>query len=1075
MRTRDAILVGIGAVMSLLIVVFAVRIAGHYEAALPLGRMELGRVKMTRLTPETQQALAALQHDVLITYYVSSRERMPSDMRRIEREVTDLLQAMQRASGGRFDYQVIDPDGDLQFIRQAAHHRVAPYRVRSIARDSWSERTVWSTLHIAYGPHEPAVINGVSPAYMPMLQSLIVNQIHQKDHPTGSVYGIAGRPKYRLLEQWLSRSGTVMHVDLDGGEAIPDEVDVLFWMEPQRDDADAVRMVQQFLDSGRSAIIAGSRHAVVQEGGIPVELGPTDYDPEFLLASFGLRPVDGMVLDGHCHEVPGEMAPVPARFLVRCIPQNQDFRVMGELPNGHLLFGAPTPLIFNGEALTERGLNATVLASTSDRTQLGEVVHGDIDLTLAVYHEGQPVPKLPLMVWLQSYEPWRGSLVVSASASLFQDEWFEADGFAHRRLVDVLTHALASDERLVIHRAGIAQIAQALPPLAARGRLAWRIACIVIFPALLAVIAWRRGSFLFYARLADAQRLPVWGVGIVIAGTLAIVGGVALLPIWRVDLTAGRTNQLAPASRAIASQVIDDAAVKATLIMSRQQQLPPEMRPMLRRIRAAIAEFQRAGADLRLQRLIPEDLDGAQLRALEADGVRPLRYTTRDEDLTIVRTAYASLRLEGNGRVELLHFPDRASLEHLEFRIAFALWRLRSGRQAHIAFASDVPRLSAAEAYHDFQQRSLLAPMGSDVYSLARSTLEQADFRVTHVNPWAPEMPEDVDLIVWMQPRRNVLPMLEVVVEHLHRGVPVMIAAQHYNMQARQYRGAGFKTVYWPQPQIVDLHLHYFPDIGIQLVQEVVFDELHGQMDLQTQVNRDHDQRDYETQASALPFLIRASAANYAAEHPITRNLGDQLMPFAAYWNIDTQRLSAHGIIATPLLKTSQRSWTYNWTGGWIPDDLLTGPARDEHNQPAWQSHLPLGVLLEGMFPQPIERLTSRRANTDEPVELDGGIGLPARLFLLSCSEMFKNERLRSGDYHADHLLLNAVAYLALDEDLATVAAHRRVAPGLDYVSADARLRWRGFVVAAGPLVMLLFALTWRTARALGSGRRAAA
>lgn len=1065
MKPRDFILISLAATLGVLVVVFATRISGYYQNDFPGGRFELSRVKMTQLDAATAARLDRLQHDVLITFYVSSRDRMPSEMRRIERDVTDLLDAMKRASSGRLDYQVVDPDAQLEYARHAAHQRVAPFRVRSIARDAYSERTVWSTLHIAYGPHEAAVINGISPAHLPRLQALIVGQLNQKDSPRRATFAIAGPPAYQGLAQWLQRTGEVIHVDLDRGETIPDEVDVLYWMDPQRSDSQIVRDVREFLERGGSVILAGSRHAVAREQGRPISLRSTSYDPGYLLASFGLRPIDGMVLDDISQTVPGELAAVPARFLVRCIPPNQDFREMRELPNGHLLFAVPTPFSLDNDALAEAGLSATVLATTSDRTSLAEMRYGDVNLASAVYHSGDPVPKLPLMVWLRPHEPWRGSLVVSASSSPFQDGVFEADGLAHRRLVDVLNLTLASDERLVIRRADFAR-SEALPQMTSVSRLFWRLVVIGSLPALMLLVAWWRGVFHHEILTRRAERaIPIRNIAIVVLVLSAAAMVMGVSPSWRFDLTSDRTNRLAAASSAIAESSIDEHAVAMTIFISRSQQFPPELRPMLRRLRSTIVELQLAGADISVRWVHPEDLSATEREQLEAHGIRPIRMTTRDEDMTTVRSVYCSVQIDGSERSEILRFSDRASFEHTEFRLAFALWRLQTGRQPHVVFASDVPRLSAAEAFHDFQQRSLLAPTGTDVYSLARAALEQIDFRVTHLNPRSPQMPDDADVIVWLQPRRDIFAMLDVVIEQLNRGVPVMIAAQQYNMQARQYRGAGFETVYWPQPQVVDLHLHYLPDLGVELAQEVLFDELHGQMQLQTQVNRASGERDYEMQASALPFLVRAVFANFNSDHSVVRNVGDQLLPYAAFWRLNEDRLNELGIKATPLITTSQRSWTYNWTGGWIPEFLLHGPPNEDDEQPQWEGRLPLAVMLEGVFPQPAASMTTRRHDATDPLTFRDTSGDPSRLLLVGCSEMFKNHRLREEAYRADHLLLNAVANLALDADLASIASHRHVSRGFDYVNAETRLRWRAIVIGAGPIAMLLFGLLWWSGR----------
>jgi len=246
----------------------------------------------------------------------------------------------------------------------------------------------------------------------------------------------------------------------------------------------------------------------------------------------------------------------------------------------------------------------------------------------------------------------------------------------------------------------------------------------------------------------------------------------------------------------------------------------------------------------------------------------PTRLTSHGEEITTARTFYSTIRLALGDRTELVRLNDGASFEQIEFRLAFALWRLQTGRQPHIAFIADLPRLSPAEALEDFQKKSLLAPAGTDVYSLARAALEQAGFRVTHINHRNPNIPADVDLIVWLQPRRNIRPVLDQVVRFLHRGGRVLIAAQHFNVQARQYRGADFRSVYWPQPQAPDLDQYYFPKLGIELVREVLFDELKAPLALQTQVNRSREQRDYLNQVSALPFIIRAASAKTRFRKP---------------------------------------------------------------------------------------------------------------------------------------------------------------------------------------------------------------
>ena len=74
----------------------------------------------------------------------------------------------------------------------------------------------------------------------------------------------------------------------------------------------------------------------------------------------------------------------------------------------------------------------------------------------------------------------------------------------------------------------------------------------------------------------------------------------------------------------------------------------------------------------------------------------------------------------------------------------------------------------------------------------------------------------DTDLLIWLQPRRSITRMLEATVRYLHGGGRVVLSVQHFNIQSRQYRGADFDVVYWPQPQTpdVDHRLPLAPKLG---------------------------------------------------------------------------------------------------------------------------------------------------------------------------------------------------------------------------------------------------------------------
>ena len=789
MNARARLVALVTLVLAALVVLAAMRVAHRFPGAC----LELGRTQRLRLSPELQSRLKHLRDDVLITYYVTAREAMPSHMRRVEREVVDLLQSMRRAAGGRLDFHLVDPTGVSDLAGYAAKRGVTPVRERHVTRDAYSEQELWSTLTVAYGPRAPALIQGVGPHHLPRLQQMLLLELDQLDQPRQPVFALSAGPGFGRLEAFLAEKGDLLKVDPSSPAGLPLEADLLFWMNPGRIDATILRNLRHFIDSGRSVVVAGSLRdgeLMTREGRGLLVLSESGYDAEALLGAFGLHPVPGLLLDEQSAALRLPTGAAPARFRVACLVLNQDFHSLASEPRGTLLFVAPTPIGFDNQRLGQMGWKAEVLATSSDQSTLLPFPDAPLPLDSLAQAAGQEVPKQALLVWLRPVDAWRGSLLVAASSGLFRDETFEIQTLAHKRLTETLIKTLGSDERLVMTRSEVHR-PQPVPVLPPVERVFWRVLTVLLLPALVLVLLlrrhrlWARGSPDAERATQRIQFAARW------AGLFVVVLLLAGLSSWvdlRADLTVGGVNRLADYSRQLAEGATGGRAISAQLFFSEESRLPPELKRLPDQVRDLLREFSRAGADLRLVRTVPEDVHPDEREQLIESGVRPFQITSRNEEVTTVRTVYSCLRLSCGDRVETLQLHDPGSAENLEFRLAFALERLRIGRPIQIAFASDAPRLSSAEAYQYYQSRGLIPPSGKDVYSLARELLRGHDFTVTHVNPRDPVLPDPIDLLIWLQPRRSVAPMLEVFVEHLYRGGRALLAAQHFNIQSRQYR-----------------------------------------------------------------------------------------------------------------------------------------------------------------------------------------------------------------------------------------------------------------------------------------------
>jgi hypothetical protein len=1094
-NARNGFFVSAVLLAGLLAVAFATRVASRH----PSFRVEWAEQGRLTLEPALEQKLRNLRDDVFVTYYATTGTRMPAHMKRVEAEVVGLLDAMRAAAGGRFDWRLVDPTGDEDLARFAARRKVAPVRVRNVRHDRYTESEVYSTLSVAYGPRPPALIEAIGEAHLPRLQTILHSQLEQLASPRRPVIALAApREGYAGLREFLRERAEVIGFDAATG-SLPWHADLVIVVDPGAADGARAVELRRFLAAGGSAIVAGApRRASCEPPFDALELEPPDSSFAEWIAEFGVRSDDALLVDLKSARLPLPNGDPGSPFRVASLVLDQDFQTLARDSRGTLLFVAPAPLRLDAARLEDLGLRADVLATSSDESGL---LLAPLATRYAATNLGPAVaaPKQPLLVRLVPHERFQGSLVVAASPSLLHDEFFAVETLANRRALETLLDTLASDERLVMRRAGVlATKPLAMPDAASRTR--WR-ALVIGLPVLLLGIAFvmhgrgrrsgRRGATRFAVVRILAPVLLVLLVLFVVGGATRLTG----LAGARSDWTRDRVHELAPRAALAAREAKEETV--ARLLFSPDRELPPEYLPRRAILRERLAAFAAAGARLVVRAEDPADLDAAEHRKL---GIAQHRAASRLVEATTVRRFHAALVLERGERSEVLEFGDAEAFEDLDFRLAHALHRLGGAPRARIAFASDVPRLSPGEAFEHFQQKGLVPPSGKDVYALARAALAKRDFEVVHVNPREPAALEGFDALFWLQPRRSIEPMLEQVVAYLHRGGKVFLAAQHFVIQPRQYRGRdeGLEHVFWPQPQMPDVETWYFPDLGLDLVREVVFDRNDLKVDLATRIHRS-GRREFESQEAARPFCIRALAANFAAGVPLLAGVTDLPFLFGAWIEVDRARLAAAGLTARPLVFSSEETWTFAWTNGWLPKGVLAGPGATPSGEKdvvpeGMTGPLPLAVEVTGAFPWP------QHAFERPPIEIgpDGvakapppkkpyphdepaGASAPGRLVYFGTSECFKDEWLIAlrPEMRADHLLVQAAASLALGDEWVEVLSRRPARHGLPRVDGatarSSRLLVVGLPVATIALLALLHAIASSRLAARRASRFAAA
>lgn len=142
-------------------------------------RVDLTKNRVYTISPYTSKILSALKAPVTVTYYVSPLDKMPTQMKTLERDVRDKLEEMKVASGGRFRYKVIPVDAQSKLAERLAQRNIAPKRIQSIDSDEWSLRTAYSALEISYLQQDPEVVEFIEPASLNNLEYELASRIYK--------------------------------------------------------------------------------------------------------------------------------------------------------------------------------------------------------------------------------------------------------------------------------------------------------------------------------------------------------------------------------------------------------------------------------------------------------------------------------------------------------------------------------------------------------------------------------------------------------------------------------------------------------------------------------------------------------------------------------------------------------------------------------------------------------------------------------------------------------------------------------------------------------------------------------
>jgi len=993
-------------------------------------RKDLSYGAVTTLRKSTMDLLSRLSSPVKITYYASERKRMPTSMRRLERDIRALLSEMKRCGNGNFTYEVIYPEDRPQVARGLGRFRISSFQFKTIMKDEYSVTTVWSGMLVEY-MGKTRSIPYITGSHLQHLENRIMTHLCQIETGYKPVIAVCapahGYDDFRkTIVDWDLGDIKAELRDFTFGKdmGIPVDADAAFIIQPDNLSEEDVRSMRDFLEDGKDIFLSFSPYSA-ETGGGAVRFAGARSGLEGYLSDMGVEFERGALLEENNYRGSPLLMYVLSRQVIR-----DDF----SLPAcGTMLFPYASPIRVDLTKLKKAGYACKTLVFSSEKSWTIPVSENGGVFSLAQFKppsaENRRVQNMGVLI--ASDKAWEGRLFVYSSGHIFSDSAnYDSDyPGANRLYLKNLLMTFASPHKLTSIRLS-RERKPSLPYLSAPVRFLLRVITVFLVPMM---------GFLFLVTKVVRVRLfkgmalrPGMGLMVSFAAGGAVFLFLFLAGFTRnmaLDMTKDRVNGLSPATLKWIHGIKDKVNIR--YITSPSSEMPLSAKSMtedvtckLRDIASSSRRHIAVSVEVVREEKIPE--------WVRQSGVTPFRMKLIENDRYVDKMVYSGLVFETEGRRETVPHLTCQNVDRLEFIVVSSLCRLLSGIRPTIAFLADLPHITPAEFWELEQLHVKIIPKSEDVYGDLLDILRNEGYEVNiYDSSTGQELRED--LVIYLQPWVVTDHMKKEMGKALSSGRSVLVAAQHYHMQSRKYPGGAYGMVYWPQPQFSRVNELLRP-YGIELVKEIFFDQSKAAIESSERIYWGAYRKESMSSPDAQPFIIRAVPLGFDRSSPVTSHLSDILFIWGNRWRcLDKAKFDGKRLSWRTLVSSTEDCWSYGWESGWIPEKVLGGGDYLDVKQP-------LAVMIRGFFSD---------ASSAE-----------SSLFLIGSSAMFTNAYIDLIGYAHEKFILNAVADLTYPHELAVIQARgERTASGFGYVPPEKKLFFRGMTIFFFPAILCLYGL----------------
>lgn len=434
----------------------------YLMAGSSIKRFDMTEDKIYTISPSSKAILQEASSEIEIKLYITPRDKMPTAMRNMERDITDKLEELRLASGGKLNYATVyleaanaittgsdfnvgddkDKTEDEAIEKRMLDKGVEPFNVQAMSEDQVTSQLVYSSIGVGYEAKAEEIIPQIMPNTLPDLEYQLANTIYKLTREEKPVVALVapkeavnidpqmrqmlmqmGQPipetedPYVYLERILEMEKyDVQRIELTKEDPLPEKYDTLVVVNPRSLNDRQRWEISRAVYSGKSVIIAAQQYEwdyqATRDGN---RITRRDENPEVnqLLEKYGLGVSKDVLMDtnnvtltvqsqggGLFGALMGQPFTLPTHILINNKSMNQAKSITNRLAAILYLWG--TAVSMDEAKLKELKLDAEVLMSTSANAWS---VAADAPMSQVSFEPPSSGKAYPLMVLVQGQFP----------------------------------------------------------------------------------------------------------------------------------------------------------------------------------------------------------------------------------------------------------------------------------------------------------------------------------------------------------------------------------------------------------------------------------------------------------------------------------------------------------------------------------------------------------------------------------------------------------------------------------------------------------------------------------------------